>query len=219
MPNVFVGYGHATIEKPFTEEDWTVLDNPDISAYQQSKTIAERAAWDWIATEGGSLELAVVNPVGVYGPILGKDYATSIELVVRLINGQLPGVPQFAMGIVDVRDVADLHVKAMVDPKASGQRFLAVCDGPFLTVQTIAQKLKEQLGDKAKKVPTRVVPNFVIRILGFFDGTVGMIVPELGKHKNATNEKAKDMLGWQPRSADEALKSSADSLYQFGLAK
>lgn len=165
------------------------------------------------------MELAVVNPVGVYGPILGKDYATSIELVFRLINGQMPALPRFQFGIVDVRDVADLHLKAMTDPKASGQRFLAISDDPFLSVLEIAQKLKAQLGEKAKKVPTRVAPDFVVRAIGYFDATVGMLVPELGKSKNASNKKAKDVLGWQPRSADEALKSSAESLYQFGLVK
>lgn len=165
------------------------------------------------------MELAVVNPVAIFGPLLGKDYATSIELVVRLMNGRMPGLPQIQFGVIDVRDLADLHVKVMTNPDASGQRFIGVCDGPFLTVSDIAQILKKQMSDKAKKVPTRVVPNFLVKLIGFFDPTVGMIIPELNKSKSASNRKAKDTLGWQPRSPDEALKASAESLFQFGLAK
>lgn len=216
-----VGYGHPDRgKKPFTEEDWTVLEHPaqPVSAYSKSKTIAERAAWDYIEKEGGDMELAVVNPVAIFGPILSKNYATSIELIARSMNGQLPGLPQIAFGIVDVRDVADLHVRCMVDPKAAGQRFLAVT-GDFMEVQGIAVALKSRLGDKANKVPTRVLPNFLLRIAGYFDSTVAMIVPELGKFKNATNEKARSVLGWQPRSAEDAIVATAESLEQFGLLK
>ncbi|KAK5131145.1 hypothetical protein LTR08_001293 [Meristemomyces frigidus] len=217
-----VGYGHADRgAKPFTEEDWTVLEKPliPITAYHKSKTLAERAAWDFIEKDGGEMELAVVNPVGIFGPILAaKDYATSIELVVRLMNGQLPGLPQLSMGIVDVRDVADLHLRCMIDPKAAGQRFLAIA-GDYLTMHGIAMALKNGMGDKANKVPTRLLPNFLLRILGFFDPTVALIVPELGKYKNASGAKAERVLGWQPRSAQEALVGTAESLEKFGLLK
>lgn len=203
----------------FTEEDWTNLDSSEVPPYPRSKTVAERAAWDWIAKEGGSMELTVLNPVGIYGPVLGKDYPTSIELIVRLMNGSLPGVPQVQFGIVDVRDLAILHLKAMTDPKAAGQRFIASSDEPFMSIQQIAQSLKDQLGDRARKVPTRTIPNFIIRAIGLVDAGVGLIVPELGKKNSATNEKAKTTLNWQPRSAHEAVKASAESLVQFGLAK
>lgn len=212
------GHPHSRTET-FTEADWTNLDSTEVPPYPRSKTVAERAAWDWIAKEGGSVELAVLNPVGIYGPILGKDYAASIELIVRLMNGQLPGVPQVQFGIVDVRDLAELHVKAMTDSKAAGQRFIATSDEPFLSIQDVAKSLKRQLGDRAKKVPTRVIPNFVIRAVGFFDAGVSLIVPELGKQNSATNEKAKKTLEWQPRSAHEAIRASAESLYQVGLVK
>lgn len=218
-----VGYGHADRGKnrPFTEKDWTQLKQPvhPVPAYQKSKTIAERAAWDWIAENGGSMELAVVNPVGIFGPILaGKGYATSIELVVRFMNGQVPGIPQIAFGVVDVRDVADLHLRAMTDPKAKGERYIAVA-GDFVWLQQIGIDLRERLGDKAKKVPTRVLPNFLMRIVGYFDKAVALITPELGKYKNASSQKAIDELGWQPRSAADAIVATAESLQKFGLIK
>ena len=111
-----VGYGAKDRTAPFTEEDWTNLDDPSLQPYQRSKTIAERAAWDFIAREGGALELAVVNPVGVFGPVLGPDFSTSILMVKRLLDGSVPGCPDLWFGVVDVRDVADLHLKAMTDP-------------------------------------------------------------------------------------------------------
>lgn len=165
------------------------------------------------------MELTVINPVGIYGPILSKQYAFSIELVSRLMNGQMPGLPKLCFAVVDVRDVADLHMRAMVDPKAAGQRFLAASDDGFLWTRDIALKLKHQLGDKAKNVPTRQLPNLVFRMVGWFDGAVAVIVPELGKEKALTNQKAKTMLGWQPRSAEEALMASAVSLIEQGAVK
>lgn len=165
------------------------------------------------------MELSVVNPVGIYGPILGKGYASSVELVVRLMNGDVPGLPQLGLGTVDVRDVADLHLLAMTRPEAAGQRFLSVSDDGFVWTKDIALKLKKRLGDKAKKVPTRSVPSFVVRLLGLFDPTIAMVAPELGKTKNLINEKARSTLGWRPRSAEDALAATAESLEQFGLVK
>ena len=128
-----IGYGHPEQRAPFDETTWTDLDAP-IAAYTKSKTLAERAAWDFIAREGSGLELAVVNPVGVFGPVLGPDYATSIQLVQRLMDGALPGCPRLYFGIVDVRDVADLHLRAMTDAAAKNERFLAVA-GDFITTK------------------------------------------------------------------------------------
>ena len=112
-----IGYGTSPRDTPFSEEDWTNPDGDGVSAYVKSKTLAERAAWDFIASEGGGLELSVVNPVGVFGPVLGPDFSTSIQLVKRLLDGAMPGIPRVAYGIVDVRDVADLHRRAMTDPR------------------------------------------------------------------------------------------------------
>jgi nucleoside-diphosphate-sugar epimerase len=211
-----IGYGIPT-DKPFSEESWTNT-NGKVSAYVKSKTIAEKAAWDFIAKEGGGLELSVVNPVGVFGPVLGADYSTSVLLVKRLMDGSMPGCPQLSFGIVDVRDVVDLHVKAMTNPAAKGERFLAIT-GDFMTIKEIGLALKMKMGEAAKKVPTRELPNWLVRIFALFDPAIALITPELGKTKSATNEKAKRVLGWQPRSREEALAATAQSLIELGLLK
>jgi nucleoside-diphosphate-sugar epimerase len=213
-----IGYGHPQMPRPFDEHDWTQVDGPGLTAYAKSKTLAERAAWDFMAREGGSMELAVVNPVGVFGPVLGADFSTSIELVRRMMDGALPALPRIAFGVVDVRDVADLHLKAMTAPDAAGERFLAVA-GDFLSLRDIAQVLKRRLGDKARRVPTRELPDWLLRIVALVDKSVGQIVPELGKPKNAVNDKARRMLGWTPRPAEEALVATAESLVRLGLVK
>jgi nucleoside-diphosphate-sugar epimerase len=213
-----VGYGSTPRERPFTEEDWTNPDGDGVSAYTKSKTLAERAAWDFIEREGAGLELAVVNPVGVFGPVLGPDYSTSIQLVKRLLDGAMPGIPKVAFGIVDVRDVAGLHVRAMTEPVAAGERFLAVA-GQFMTVAEIAAVLRERLGADAERVPTRVLPNWLVRLVSRFDSSVKQITPELGKIKQASNEKAKRVLGWAPRSNEEAIVATAESLLRIGLTK
>ncbi len=213
-----IGYGAAGRTTAFTEKDWTNLDDPSVQPYQKSKTIAEREAWDFIEREGGGLELAVVNPVGVLGPVLGPDYSTSILLVKRLLDGSMPGCPDLFFGVVDVRDVADLHLKAMTDPAARGERFLAT-GGDFVSIRQVAQFLKEDAGDDARKVPTRPVPSWLLRVVALFDPQVKGLLPELGKHKNATNEKARRLLGWAPRSPGEAVLATARSMSELGLLK
>ncbi len=213
-----IGYGHAAHSRPFTEQDWTDPNGHDVRAYVKSKTLAERAAWDFVAREGNGLQLSVVNPVGVFGPVLGPDYSTSIMLVQRLMDGAMPGCPRLSFGIVDVRDVADLHLRAMTSPAAQGERFLCVA-GEFLTIQQIAQMLKARLGEAASRVPTRVLPDWIIRIVAKFDRGVALIVPELGKSKNASNEKSRRLLGWSPRSNEDAVIATAESLLRLGLLK
>ena len=202
-----------------TEKDWTDDKDPKIAAYQKSKTLAERAAWDFIGKEGGSMELSVINPVGVFGPVYSKDYSTSIQIVERLMNGSMPGVPRIQFGIVDVRDVAELHIRAMTIPEAKGQRFLAV-SGSFMTIQEIALMLKERLpGKKSKKVPTRILPDFLLRFIGLFDTGVSLVVPELGKDKKVSNERARTVLKWEPISREDSLVASAESLFKLGVLK
>lgn len=206
-----IGYGHPQRATPFDETVWTDLNGPGVTAYAKSKTIAERAAWDFIEKEGQSLELAVVNPVGIFGPVIGSDLATSILLIKRLMDGAIPGVPKLYFGIVDVRDVASLHVLAMTHPAARGERFLAVA-GDFLSVKQIAEVLKRRLGAAAKKVPTRQLPNWLLHLAALRDPAVRYILPELGKIKNASSAKAERLLGWTHRSAEDALVATADSL-------
>ena len=212
-----IGYGHEQQKAPFDETNWTTL-NSDVAPYMKSKTLAERAAWDFIAKEGGNLELSVINPVGVFGPVLGPDYSTSILLVQRLMDGALPGCPQLYFGIVDVRDVADLHLRAMTDPAAKGERFLATASD-FMSMADIAKLLKSRLGAAAKRVPTRELPNWLVRIAALRDPAIHLILPELGQYRNATNEKAKRVLAWRPRSNEEAILATAESLMRLGLLK
>ena len=209
-----VAYGQETRNTPFTEEDWTDLDS-GVRAYVKSKTLAERAAWDFIAREGG-LELSVINPAAVFGPVLGPDYSSSIHLLQRLLDGFLPGIPNLSFNVVDVRDVADLHLRAMKDPAANGERFLAVA-GDSMSVQEIAQLLRANLGPSAKGVPTRMLPNWILRLIGRFNPAVQEMVPNLGKVRMASNEKARRVLGWTPRSNEEAVLATAESLLRLGL--
>lgn len=213
-----IGYGQPDQAAPFNETSWTDLNGKGLTPYVKSKTIAERAAWDFIAREGGSLELSVVNPVVVFGPALGPDYSTSILIVEKLMDGSMPGCPILFFGAVDVRDVADLHLRAMTDPAASGERFLAVA-GDFVSMLDLAGMLKKSLGDAASHVPTRELPSWLLRIVALTDPRVRQIVPELGKRKNATNEKARRVLGWTPRSTEESIVASGESLIRLGLLK
>src|ERR1700693_1119650 len=155
-----IGYGQKPQAAPFDETSWTEPNGDDVLPYVKSKTLAERAAWEFIANEGRGLELSVVNPVGVFGPVLGPDYSTSILLVQRMMDGALPGCPQLYFGVVDVRDVADLHLRALRHPAANGERFLAVA-GDFISMAGIAKVLKRHMGAAAKRVPTRELPNWV----------------------------------------------------------
>jgi len=212
-----IGYGHPPQSAPFTEKDWSNL-NGDVAAYPKSKTLAERAAWDFIAREGRALELSVINPVGVLGPVLGPDYSASILLVQRLMAGAMPGCPRLNFGLVDVRDVADLHLRAMTHPAAKGERFLATA-GDFFWMRDIATVLKLRMGAAAKRVPTRELPNWLVRLAALRDPAIRLITPELGKPKNATSEKARRILGWTPRSNEEAIVATAQSLVQLKLLK
>lgn len=213
-----IGYGQKPQEAPFNETNWTDPKGGEMTAYVKSKTIAERGAWDFIEREGGGLELAVVNPVGVFGPVLGPDYSTSILLVQRLMDGAMPGCPKMYFGVVDVRDVADLHLRAMIDPAANGERFIALA-GDFMSILDIANVLRARMGEAAGRAPTKELPNWLVRLASLTDPAIKQILPELGRRKNATNEKARRVLGWAPRSREEALVATAESLVRLGLLK
>lgn len=213
-----IGYGRKPQAAPFNETNWTDPNGEGVTPYVKSKTLAERAAWDFIAKEGNGLELAVVNPVGVFGPVLGPDYATSILIVQKMMDGAVPGCPRVYFGAVDVRDVIDLHLRAMTNPAARGERFLALA-GDFMSVVEIARVLKQRMGAAARRVPTRELPNFVVRIAALFDPAIKQILPELGIVKNATSEKAQRVLGWTPRSREDAIVATAESLRRLGLLK
>jgi nucleoside-diphosphate-sugar epimerase len=213
-----IGYGQKQQTAPFNETNWTDPNSNDALPYVKSKTIAERAAWDFIASEGRALELSVVNPVGVFGPVLGPDYSTSILIVQRMMDGAVPGCPRISFGVVDVRDVAGLHIRAMTQPAAKSERFLAVA-GDFMSMLDIAHVLKSRMGASAKKVPTRELPNWLVRLAALRDPAIKQILPELGKRRNATHEKAARLLGWSPRSNEDAIVATAESLIRLGLLK
>jgi nucleoside-diphosphate-sugar epimerase len=197
--------------------DWTD-PNGRLGAYVKSKTLAERAAWEFIARDGGALELAVVNPVVVFGPVLGPDFSTSVQLLRLLMDGRMPRCPRLSFGIVDVRDVADLHLRAMIDPRAAGERFLAVA-GESMSIQEIALLLKERMGDAAARAPTKVLPDWMVRLASHFNPALAQVVSELGKIKRITNEKARHVLGWSPRSNADAIVATAESLVRLGLLR
>jgi len=211
-----IGYGHKPQTAPFDESYWTDTSGNDVTAYVKSKSFAEKAAWDFIAKEGGALELSVVNPVAVFGPVLGPDFSTSVLLIQRLLTGTVPGSPKLSFGVVDVRDIADLHLRAMVQPAAKGERFLGVA-GDFMSIHAMAMVLKTRMGEAGRKVPARELPNWLVRIAALRDPAVKQILPELGKLKNGTNEKARRLLGWAPRSNEEAIVATAESLLRLGL--
>jgi nucleoside-diphosphate-sugar epimerase len=213
-----IGYGQRPQTAPFTEMNWTNPRAKGLQPYAKSKTLAEHEAWNFMGRERGGLELAVVNPVGVFGPVLGADYSTSILVVQRMMDGAMPGCPKLYFGVVDVRDVADLHLRAMTHPAAVGERFLAV-SGDFMSIQDMAKVLKSRMGVWAKRVPTWQLPNFVVRLAALRDPAVRQIIPELGKRKNATNEHARKLLGWEPRSREDAIAATAESLVRLGLLK
>ncbi len=213
-----IGYGHAPRQAPFDESSWTDPTGGDVRPYVKSKTLAERAAWDFVGKDGGSLELSVVNPVGVLGPVLGRDYSTSILIVQRMMSGAVPGAPRLQFGLVDVRDVADLHLRAMSDPAAKGERFLAVA-GDFMSLIDVARVLRRRMGAAARKVPRFELPNWMVRLAALRDPAVKQLVPELGKTRNATNAKAKRLLGWAPRSNEESIVATGESLVRLGLVR
>ncbi|TWB79794.1 dihydroflavonol-4-reductase [Nitrospirillum amazonense] len=206
--------GHKAMGRPFNETDWSDLTGT-VWPYQKSKTLAERAAWDFIAREGRGLDLSAVNPTAVLGPVLGADYSHSIGLIRNMMNGQ-PGCPKLNCGIVDVRDVADLHLRAMTHPAANGERFLAI-SGESLWMIDIARVLRRRLGAAAAKVPTRVLPNWLVRLISLKNPVMKGAVTLLGVNLNATSEKAIRLLGWAPRPAEEAIVATAESLIRLGL--
>lgn len=211
-----VGYSPKTHEGDYTEEDWTDPATPGITPYVKSKTLAERAAWDFIQNEGGALELSVVNPVGVFGPAWGTDLSTSVELMRAMLSGAVPVIPPISTSIVDVRDVASLHLLAMTHPAAAGERFLAVA-GPPMTFAELAELLRSHLGPLAAQLPRRGISAGMVRFLALFIPRMRVVAAQLGQVKSASHEKASTVLGWAPRSNAEAVTSAADSLVALGL--
>lgn len=200
------------------ESVWTVPDARKINAYRQSKVLAERAAWEFMAANAGPAvsgqaartTLTTILPSAVFGPVLTTENLGSVQIVSRLLYGQLPGIPRLGFSVVDVRDVADMHIRAMTAPQAAGQRFIAA--GDFMWMSEIAKTLRAALGERARKVPTRRLPDFVLRLASLFDPPLRMVTPSLGRKHMFTSAKAQRVLGWTPRPATTTVVDCAESL-------
>jgi nucleoside-diphosphate-sugar epimerase len=214
-----VGFTQTDKSRETTETDWTDTVAKGLSAYEKSKTLAERAAWDFIRSEGGKLEFVTINAVAILGPALDTHISGSFHLLKNLLNGSMKAVPDIVLNIVDVRDVADLHIRAMRTPEAAGQRFIASADGQ-ISLPEIAALLKKERPDVSKLVATRQLPTWILRL--------GALISERGKealllirmNRTVSNQKARSVLGWRPiASQEETLLTSVDSMVKYNLIK
>ena len=205
--------GAAT--RPLDERDWTDPHSPGLTPYVRSKTIAEQAAWDLVRERGDEDRLSVVNPGAIIGPVLNDDLSYSLQAVQRLLEG-MPGAPRLGFNMVDVRDVADLELKAMTAPEAGGERFIAATQ--FLWMAEIGAVLRERLGEAASKVPTRTVPNLLVRGMALFDPGLRSVVGGLGKRTELSSEKARRSLGWAPCPIEDTIAETGESLIRHGVA-
>jgi nucleoside-diphosphate-sugar epimerase len=203
------GSGKAVSGRPLDEQDWSDPDNPKLSPYARSKTIAERAAWDFMRKRGATEKLATVNPGAIIGPVLSDDRSFSLQAIERLLGG-MPGVPRIGFSFVDVRDVADLEIRAMTAPEAGGERFVAVTT--FQWMADIATVLRSRMGEAAAKVPSRSIPDFLVRAMAIFDPSVRSITGQLGRKTELSSESARNRLNWSPRPIDETIVECAQSL-------
>jgi nucleoside-diphosphate-sugar epimerase len=208
--------GEGAAARPLNEEDWTNPDSPGLTPYVRSKTIAEQAAWDMVRERGDEERLAVVNPGAIIGPVLNDDLSYSLQAVQRLLDGT-PGAPKLGFSLVDVRDVADLEIRAMTAPEAGGERFIAATE--FLWMGDIGAVLRERLGKAASKVPTRTIPNVLVRGMALFDPGIRTVVDGLGKRTELSSEKARSSLGWAPRPVEDTIAETGESLIRTGVVR
>lgn len=200
-----------------TEEHWSNPDNlQDNSAYTRSKTLAERAAWEFVESEQGrNLELVVLNPALVLGPVISPAASASLEVISQLLTGKMPALPHLNFPVVDVRDVSAAHIAAMSSSEAAGERILLVEDN--LDLAEIASILREAQPDRAARIPSRHVPNWIVRIMSKFSPSLGHILPDLGKRRRLSNQKMTKILGIEPISARKSVIDTAESLVKFKL--
>ncbi|KAA0084383.1 aldehyde reductase [Mycolicibacterium sp. P9-64] len=205
-----VGYSPKPSGAPFDETDWTDASAP-LSPYVKSKTLAERDAWEFAAAN--QVELTVINPVGIFGPVLGRDLAASVHIVKGLLQGRPPVLPRASFAVVDVRDVADLHLRAMTDPRAAGQRFLAASGQP-VSLPEIAAILRSGLGPAGRRVPKRELPDWAVRLAARRMPALRELAGLLGEPKRLSAAKAGELLGWQPRPVADTMVATAESLLE-----
>jgi nucleoside-diphosphate-sugar epimerase len=195
--------------EPYTEDDWTDGQDSSRTPYVRSKTLAEQAAWQHVREAGAENRLATINPGAIIGPTLSDDHSYSLQVVQRMLGG-MPAVPRLGFTFVDVRDVADLHIRALTSPESGGGRFIAT--DRFLWMPEVAAILRERLGEAAKRVPTRVAPNLLIRAMALFDGSIRSVVGDLGQRSWFSSQKARSQLGWTTRPVEDSVEDCARSL-------
>lgn len=200
---------------PIDETLWT--ERPDRPAYRyaRAKTIAEREAWAFVRSNTRAPELTTILPGFIQGPVMGADYSGSVDLIAQMLQGKLPAAPNIGFAVVDVRDLAELHVRAMLSPAAAGERFLAM--GEFLWLIEFAAILRERFGVQAAKAPTRVMPDWLVRVLALVSSDMASVVPELGVRRVADASKAHRMLDWKTRPAAQSIADAAASLLARNL--
>lgn len=205
-------------EEGVTDETlWTDVDDPTLIPYRRSKTMAEKAAWDFMAGHDGPTTLTTILPGAVFGPIMSTDNLSSVRIVERLVRGAMPAIPRIGLEIVDVRDLADIHIRAMTSPNAAGQRFLAT--GEFTWMREMAQTLRTGLGPAGARVPTRQLPDFLVRLTARFDRSLRAITVSLGRRNRHSTDKARRMLGWQSRPAAQTVLDCARSLIEWKVVE
>ncbi|MDO9417510.1 SDR family oxidoreductase [Pararhizobium sp.] len=209
-----IGYGHGSHPAPFSNQDWTVVDGPGVSAYSKSKTLAERAARDFIASSQTTMRFASVNPGLVAGPLTDPDFGSSAEVIQMMMLGKYPALPRVKMAIVDVRDVAKMHRLALEADAPSGGRYLAVAGTMWFA--EIARTLKAGLGKDARKVPQIQLPDFVVRLAALFDRSLADVVPMLGEDATYDTSPSRDVLGMTFVPAGEAIVAMGASLKRMG---
>jgi dihydroflavonol-4-reductase len=212
-----IAYGRGRGVHTFTEADWTDPARPGTTPYVQSKTLAERAARDWVARQGDGIEYCSINPSVVLGPVWSRDYSASVVIVKKLLDGSMGACPDIGFGVVDVRDVADLHVRALAAPNMAGERFIA--SGPFLKLREIADILRAQLGAEARQVTTRNMADWMVRVAALFNPLAKAVVGELGSVRNLDASHAKAVLGWAPRPVLQSIVDTARCLIDLGIVK
>lgn len=192
------------------ETIWADRADPQFDGYRVSKILAERAAWEAMGEAAGTTELATVLPGAVFGPILAAENLGSVGIIDGLLRGRPAALPRLGFWVVDVRDLADLHIRAMTSPDAAGERFIAA--GDFMWMEDIARTLRAKLGSRAAKVPTRRLPTFIVRLLLPFVPHLRALAPLLGRRYALTSEKARRVLGFSPRPAATTVVDCAESL-------
>jgi dihydroflavonol-4-reductase len=212
-----LSYGRGRGVHRFTEADWTDLSRPGLTPYVQSKTIAERAARDWLAREGAGLSFCSICPSVVLGPVWGPDYSASVAVVQKLLDGSLRALPDFGFSVVDVRDVADLHVRALTAPGLDGERFIAA--GRFLKLREVAEVLRTALGPQAGRVSTRTVADWLVRAVALFNPVARAVVGELGSVRQLDASHAQAVLGWATRPVEQSIVDCARSLIAHGIVR